>query len=86
MRRFGAHLGRDVGVGRELLERVPGREREDREEDDADPDEARDRDEQAAEEVLAHRPVFSAARRVVALRHSRVGGIQTGFADPRLRG
>src|SRR6185503_14253858 len=49
-----AHLGRDVRVGGELLERIAGGEREHREEHHADPDQARDRDEQAADEIPTH--------------------------------
>ena len=42
-----AHLGRHVRVGRELLERVARRQRQHREQHDADPEQARDRDQQA---------------------------------------
>src|SRR5262245_14280284 len=50
----GAHLGRNVGTGGKLAERIAGGEREHREQHDADPDEAGDRDQEAPEKIAAH--------------------------------
>ena len=46
------HLGRDVRVERHLRERVARRQREHREQHDADAEQARQRDQQPAEEVV----------------------------------
>src|SRR4029079_548651 len=56
------HLGRHVGVGGKFLERIARCEREDREKDDADPDEARNRDEQLPQDIPAHESGFHASR------------------------
>src|SRR5205807_4385345 len=50
-----ADLGWNVGIGGELLERIAGSQCQDREEDQADTEEGRDRDEESSEEVLGHR-------------------------------
>ena len=70
----GLHLGRHVGVERHLRERVARREREHREQHDADAEQARQGDQQSAEEVVAH----DVARRL------RLPG--TSRAGPRSRG
>ena len=49
-----AHLGRHVRVQGHLRERVAGRERQHREQHDADAEQARQGDQQAPEEVVAH--------------------------------
>jgi hypothetical protein len=48
------HFGRHVRIGRQLLERVARRERQDREQDDTDAENARDGDQEAPEKVLPH--------------------------------
>ena len=54
-----AHLGGDVGVGGQLLERIARRHGQDGEEDEADAGQDGNQDQEAAEEVLRHavRPV-----------------------------
>src|SRR5215467_5708936 len=50
----GRHLGRDIWVARKFPKRVAGGEREYRKQDNADPEEARDCNQQAPEKVPAH--------------------------------
>src|SRR5262249_43661992 len=57
----GAHRGRDVGIGGELLERIAWRQRQHHEQHDADADETRNRDQQAPEQIPTHD--LAAARR-----------------------
>jgi hypothetical protein len=47
-----AHLGRHVGVGGQFLERVARRQRQHREQHDADAQQAGQRDQQAPEDVV----------------------------------
>ena len=66
-----AHLGRDVRVGREFLERVARRQRQHREQDEADAEQARDRDQQPPEEVVPHRRGYRAGGHVSGRHASR---------------
>jgi len=54
----GLHLGRHVRIGRELAEWIARRERQHDEQDDRNPEQARDRDHQAAQDVLTHERII----------------------------
>src|SRR5262249_48706951 len=76
----GTHLGRNVGTGGKLAERIAGGEREHREQHDADPDEAGDRDQEAPEKIAAH---FSSTRREELRRQPALrGAARSRFAEP----
>src|SRR6266581_6081099 len=49
------HLGGDIGVGGELLEGIARRQRQDREENEADTEQHGDQDQESAYQVLRHR-------------------------------
>ena len=82
MTEVGADLGRHVGVGRELLERVAWRKREHHEQDERDSEQARNRDNKTTQDVLTHERMIRLDARAQPSSGTSPADCRSGWPSP----